>query len=138
MCNTKDSNIVRADVDVSAVVPVMAKPHTDANAGIKKYKRRIKDVSPSYEADILFTFTCLTKWVLTSVSDVACRVKKSASYRYVKCFSSPLCIVILEIVMHCLYPEVRVVDMSLKNASIDLTDNFLKYFILLRIGYLDR
>lgn len=84
MCNTKDSNIVRADVDVGAVIPVMAKANINANAGIRKYKKRIKDVSPTYEADILFTFTCLTKWLLAAVSELTCRVKKTVSYKYVQ------------------------------------------------------
>ena len=75
--------MVRADVDVSAVIPAMAKPSMDANHGIRKYQKRIKDVSPSYEADVLFTFTCLTKWLLTVVADLTCRVKKSNSYKYV-------------------------------------------------------
>lgn len=38
----------------------------------------------TYESDILFTFTSLTKWTLDMVTDLTVKVKKSSTLRYVR------------------------------------------------------
>lgn len=45
--------------------------------------RRPSSHPSTYEADILFAFTSLTKWVLQTITEMGEKVKSSKSFRYV-------------------------------------------------------
>lgn len=57
--------------------------NSDLLVGIKKRENRVRQ-PPTYDADILFTFTSLTKWALATLTEATKRLKKSAYYRYVE------------------------------------------------------